>query len=416
MIGSIESVIEPVGMILVSLAVLLSTALTLINKLWKPAGLRKHSLWNTLFDGAPIFTALKLGASLLVLLLIIQPEGSFFEMIIHEDTGLLMMELGTTLFATFLVVTFALPLIADYGLMDFTGNMFRRFINPLFRLPGRSAVDLVSSWIGGNAAGILVTIRQYEAGFYSRREAVTIATMFSVVSLPFCLIIANTLNVGYLFIPLYTILILVGILSTIIMVRIPPLSRIEDSNHNGLPRKSAEEVPENVSAVKWGLKCAVENAEKAGGAKDVLAGGFKDSLDLILNVIPAVLSIGTIGLVLAEYTPLFDWISIPFVYYLQVLGVQEAAAAAPTMLVGFTDMFLPAIIGSGIEAVETRLIIAIVSLVQIVYLSEMAAVLLSSSIPVKLRDLAAIFLVKTIIAIPITVFLVRLAGFAGLIG
>ena len=415
LINFIESLIEDAGMILVGGSVLISTAVTLFNKMRKPAALQRSSLCNSLFNNSPVFTGLKLSASFIVLLLIINPENEMLQMIIHEDTGLLMMELGITLFATFLVVTFALPHIADYGLMDFTGNMFRPFINPLFRLPGRSAVDLVSSWIGGNAAGILVTIRQYETGFYTKREAVTIATMFSVVSLPFCLIIAGTLGVGQLFIPLYGILIMVGVLSTIIMVRIPPLSRIEDSNHNDLARRTAEKIPAGTTPLKWGLHCAVANAKKAGTAGDVLAGGLKDSLDLILNVIPTVITIGTVGLVLAEYTPVFEWISFPFVHYLRILSVEEAAAAAPTMIVGFTDMFLPAIIGSSIQSVETRLIIAIVSLVQIVYLSEMAAVLLSSSIPVKLRDLVSIFLVKTVIAIPLTVLLVRIAGFTGLI-
>ena len=45
--------------------------------------------------------------------------------------------------------------------MNFTGTVFRGLTYPLFKLPGISTVDLVTSWIGGNNTGILITIRQY---------------------------------------------------------------------------------------------------------------------------------------------------------------------------------------------------------------------------------------------------------------
>ena len=73
-------------------------------------------------------------------------------------------------------------------------------------------------------------------------------------------------------------------------------------------------------------------------------------------------------------------------------------------------MFLPAIIGESIKSETTRVIIAILSLVQIVYLSEMASVLLSTKIPVKVWHLLMIFILKTIFAIPLIVFFVNIFG------
>ena len=62
-----------------------------------------------------------------------------------------------------------------------------------------------------------------------------------------------------------------------------------------------------------------------------------------------------IALILAEYTPLFTWLSAPFVPVLNWAGVAEAEAAAPALVVGFADMYLPALIGESIEHRITRL-------------------------------------------------------------
>ena len=108
---------------------------------------------------------------------------------------------------------------------------------------------------------------------------------------------------------------------------------------------------------------------------------------------------------LAEYTPIFNWISLPFRYYLELLGVPEAAAAAPSMVVGFADMILPAILGGGIESEFTRFVIAGVSVTQVIYMSEIGALLLRSKMQTSVWQLAAIFLVRTVFAIPLFVLL-----------
>ncbi|MHB1391695.1 MAG: hypothetical protein ACYCYE_01190 [Clostridia bacterium] len=65
--------------------------------------------------------------------------------------------------------------------MDYTGTMFRGFVRPLFKLPGRSAIDLVTSWIGNCNVGVVLTSMQYEMGYYTAREAAIISTCFSAV-------------------------------------------------------------------------------------------------------------------------------------------------------------------------------------------------------------------------------------------
>ena len=59
---------------------------------------------------------------------------------------------------------------------------------------------------------------------------------------------------------------------------------------------------------------------------------------------------------------------------------------------------------AGITSMKTRFVICILSLVQIIYMTEVGSIMLNSKLPITIMDLAIIFLEKTIIAIPMIVF------------
>lgn len=410
LIDFFKSVLKPIGLNIIYAVVITSSSITILHTIFKFEFISKSKFWSGIFKVGFIGLLLRTLAIIFTIALLLKPEAGFFEMIANGNTGYLAMDLMFTIFVTFLITCFAIPLISDYGIMDLTGTIFRGFTYPLFKLPGRCTVDLVTSWIGGNSTGILITIRQYVSGFYNAREAVVISTMFSAVSLPFCLVIANTLKVGDLFLPFYGILVIVGVVSTVIMVRIPPLSKFDDSTYENMPYMTDEIAPKGTNKYKWALRKSVLQARKGGSAKDVIINGLKSYVDLILVLAPTIMSIAIISLVLSEYTPIFKWISYPMGYYLKLLGVAEAFAAAPATIIGFADMFLPAIVASSIISTRTRFIIGILSLVQIVYLSEMGAVLIGSKIPVDIKHLAVLFIEKTIIALPIIVLCTNLFG------
>ena len=116
-------------------------------------------------------------------------------------------------------------------------------------------------------------------------------------------------------------------------------------------------------------------------------------------------SLFSIVLIIATYTPLFTWISYPMGMYLQLFGVEEAFAVAPATLIGFTDMFVPALLIAGTTSVKTKFIIGVLSLVQIIYMTEVGAIVIKSEIPLNLWKLFLIFMERTLIAIPlITLF------------
>lgn len=126
-------------------------------------------------------------------------------------------------------------------------------------------------------------------------------------------------------------------------------------------------------------------------------------LEMWFGVLPVIMAFGTIALIIAEFTPIFSWLGMPFIPILKLLQVPYAVEASKTIMVGFADMFLPSVIGSTIPSEMTRFIVATLSVTQLVYLSEAGAVILGSNIDISPLDLFIIFIERTLITLPIIV-------------
>ena len=227
-------------------------------------------------------------------------------------------------------------------------------------------------------------------------------TNFSLVSIPFCLMVADTIGISYLFPAFYLCICAVGIILAVILVRIPPISKLPDTYQEKVGKMIDEEVPQEKGAFAYAVEQACRRAE-AFNVKGILSGGLEVVMGMLFDLIPIVLAWGTIALIIATYTPVFDWISYPMGLYLKLLGVEEAVAVAPATLIGFTDMFIPALLITGIESVKTKFIIGVLSLVQIIYLTEVGAIIIKSEIPLNLWKLFLLFMERTLIAIPLIV-------------
>lgn len=205
-----------------------------------------------------------------------------------------------------------------------------------------------------------------------------------------------------MFLPFYLTVTLSGIAAAVITPRIPPLSRKSDTYFNNNNNSSSEVIPEGYSALSWGFEQAIEKARRNTNVRKFLTDGFKNVFDMWLGVTPIVMAMGTIALILAEYTPIFKWLGMPFIPLLQLLQIPEAQAASSTLVVGFADMFLPSVIAaSTIKSPITLFIIAAVSVTQLIYMSEVGGLLIGSKIPVNFKELFIIFIERTLITLPI---------------
>lgn len=390
---------------IVTLVMGLALAGTILSKGFKWKVIQKSGFLSKLFDVDAIFVVARILGFFFALLTFLQlgPEWIWSE----NTGGLLLTSLIPVLFTVFLFAGLFLPLLLDFGLLELTGALFAKIMRPIFTLPGRSSIDCLASWLGDGTIGVLLTNKQYEDGYYTKREAAVIGTTFSVVSITFSIVVLAQLGLSHMFFQYYLTIMAAGLVLAIVMPRIPPLSRKPDSYYQDKV-KQEEPIPPNVTPFRWGVGQAVAQASRNEGASGYLRNGIQNVIDMWLGVLPIVMAIGTLSLLIAEYTPFFTWLGMPFIPLLTLLQVPEAAAAAPSIVVGFADMFLPAILGSGIESELTRFVIACLSVTQLIYMSEVGGLLLGSKLPISFRDLVLIFLLRTFISLPIIVFMAHL--------
>ena len=118
-----------------------------------------------------------------------------------------------------------MPFLLNYGGIDFVGSIMEPLMRPLFKVPGKSAIDAIASFVGSSSMAVIITSRLYRMNVYTRKEAAFIATSFSAVSIGFALLVINTAGLGDHFLKTYFSSLLITFLISIIMIRIPPLSR-----------------------------------------------------------------------------------------------------------------------------------------------------------------------------------------------
>ncbi len=128
---------------------------------------------------------------------------------------------------------------------------------------------------------------------------------------------------------------------------------------------------------------------------------FGHILDIWFGLLPAVIVIGGAGLMLAEYTPLLSWLAVPFVPLLQLLAIPDASAAGTAIVSGFLDMFLPALLAANLESDVTRFVVGVISVTQLIYMSEIGILLVKCEIPLRFVHLFILFVLRTVIALPI---------------
>ncbi|MDO6465973.1 YjiH family protein [Pseudoalteromonas carrageenovora] len=386
---------------IIALIICITGVISVITKAFKPAAICNSPLLKHLFDVSWTWLVVRLFGMAFVLMTHLS-VGS--EMITSANTGALVLnDLLPVLFSVFILAGLLLPLLINFGLLELAGTLMTKVMRPVFGVPGRSAVDCTASWLGDGSVGILMTARQYDQKHYTQREAAIIGTTFSAVSITFSLVVLGQVKLEYLFAPFYATVCLAGIVAAIIVPRLPPLRFKKDVLIDGSePDRDAETIPGNKTLFGHSLDVALAKADNSTGVKGTIKEGVHNALDMVFGVLPVVMAVGTFALIIAEHTPIFQYLGMPFVPFLELLQVPEAAAASQTIMVGFADMFIPSILAAGtIESDVTRFIIAAMSVTQLIYMSEVGALILGSKIPVNIFELFVIFILRTLITLPV---------------
>lgn len=385
--------------LIILLFIAFTAGLTVLYKVKKPDWIEKNAFLKEIAKADFFWGSVRVVGFILATLVFfkIGPEWIW-----SSDTGgLVLNDLILGLFSIFLFAGMLLPFLTDFGMLEFVGVLLTPVMRPLFGLPGRSSVDAVASWIGDGTIGVSLTNKQYKEGFYTEREAAIIATTFSAVSITFSLVVLGQVDLVEYFGPYYLTILASAVVAAIIVPKLPPLSRKRNEYYGGVKADIGENIPKGYTKFEWASELAINKANEHVTVSDFLRNGFKTVTDLWFGVLPVIMAFGTISLIVAEYTPIFAWLGIPFIPLLKLLQVPYAVEASQTIMVGFADMFLPSFIGSTIPSEMTRFIIATLSVTQLVYLSEAGAVILGSDIDITLPDLFFIFIQRTLVTLPV---------------
>ena len=284
-----------------------------------------------------------------------------------------------------------LAFLTGFGLMEFIGVFMEPVMRPVFKTPGKSAVDAVASFVGSYSLALLITNRVYLEDTYTKKEAAIIATGFSTVSATFMIIVAKTLDLLDYWLAYFWITLFVTFLVTAITARIFPLNKKPQEYYSG-----KEYVPEAKKKVTFSdaADAGMEAYKNSGSLALVIKDNFIDGFKMALNIAPSLL---------AEYTPIFDIIGYLFYPFTLLTRVEEPLMVAQALGMSIAEMLLPApvVAGAGLGLIA-KMLVAVVSVSEILFFSASIPVMMGTEIPLKFSDYIIIWIERVILSIVIT--------------
>lgn len=294
----------------------------------------------------------------------------------------------------------ALGLILGYGFLVFIGVLLEPVMRKLFKTPGRSAMDAMASLVGSYSVGLLITNRTYKEGLYNKKEGLIIATGFSTVSVTIMVVVARTLDLMDHWVLFFIIVMLVTFLVTALTAYLPPIRNEKEIYFNDKNSITEEDYEGNILEYAWYK--AKQQSHSARPLREDIWTNFLEAMKMTASVVPSVLSIGLLGLIIAEYTDVITWIS--YVYYplLYMFPLENVPLIAEAVTISIVEMFLPSLLAAEADIV-TRFIAGVTSISAIVFLSGLVPAILSTSLNLQVWKLIAVWFIRTVLSLLIVI-------------
>lgn len=287
--------------------------------------------------------------------------------------------------------------LVGFGLLEFMGVLMENVMRPIFKTPGKSSIDAVASFVGSYSIGLLITNKVYMDGKYSLKEAAIIATGFSTVSATFMIVVAKTLGLIEYWNFYFWSCIFITFLVTAITVRLFPLNRVKNSYYEN--RKFQDEAIKNGNIFERAFISGINSAQKNNESVFLrFLKNYRDGFIITAGILPSIMSIGLLGLVLAKYTSIFDFIGYIYLPFTKILGFENPHLIAKALSTSIAEMFLPAILVTK-ESLIVRYVVAIVSISEILFFSASIPCILSTNIKIKITDLLIIWVQRVIFSL-----------------
>lgn len=162
LIDAVKSVIHDYTLVPLILFIVINAIFTVITVLFKPKFIMEHKWLSANLNVAPLYVVSRVLGAIFAVMYYFQVGP---QMIIDANTGGVMIDLTRSLISVLTVISFTMPLLTEFGIMEFVGILISNVVRPLFKVPGRSAIDLITPWFGASSAAVLLTKQQYDRGY-----------------------------------------------------------------------------------------------------------------------------------------------------------------------------------------------------------------------------------------------------------
>ncbi|MCY1028524.1 YjiH family protein, partial [Mammaliicoccus sciuri] len=160
------------------------------------------------------------------------------------------------------------------------------------------------------------------------------------------------------------------------------------------------------------LKTAYEEAKRQSHQslslfKNIMT-NLKDGIEMTMAILPSILSIGFLGLVLANFTPIIDWLSYIFYPFIYIFPIDDKALLAKASTISIIEMFLPSLLVVK-ASIEVKFVTAITSISAIIFFSALVPCILATDIKIPIWKLVVIWFIRValtlLIAIPFSLLI-----------
>lgn len=255
--------------------------------------------------------------------------------------------ISKTVIVTIIIAGLFVIFVTDFGLLELIGALIEPLMRPVFKVPGYASIDAVTSFVANPTLGIFLTNRLYKDKMYTTREAASISTNFSFISMGFFAVLVESAGIldHYGDVVLWSFLLSFAIAA--IMIRIPPLRGLPDLMYDGSPRPDEKKAKYSAELFKNAMIKAVET----GNSVDIAATFKKTLMDVFIfaqKISAYIMCIYVLVMVVVKNTNIADYLGIPFVPILNLLGIPNAAEIAPSFILGLAEVALPSAFISGL--------------------------------------------------------------------
>lgn len=368
----------------------------------------KNKTLNILFKTDLINSIFRVLGSFIYLIMINSWFSNFYPFNLILDAQIVDHIIGqhgilTTITITFSFTILLLPLLTNFGIIEYFGVIFSNLSMKLFNKAGYSFINLFISFVGEGTMGIILINSQYKAGYYSRRDAFLICSTFSIIGLSLSYSIANHLHLAHVFNYFYFTILFIYFILALIINKMPFKKFNNDLIEN--PSTSVAIRPDGMTTHSYALFLAGNKARESS-IKNSLKNSLLEVIHTFISLLPIITLFSSLSLVIVKFTHFFKYLSKPLtpIFSFMFGSYEIGELVAISTLLGFLDLHLPSLFISHYPVEYVRFFVGVISFSQMIYFAETGIVLLKSSIGISFFDLIKIFMLRTVLAMPIAYF------------